>query len=70
MSTADVIDAPMAHHLAGKSYTRSGYGSRLPLCGKVRVDGRLYRMYCDCWGNAPSGPYIVRKGTIVWLDLT
>lgn len=59
----------VAHHLAGKSYTRSGYGSRLPLCGKVRVDGRLYRMYCDCWG-IPSGPYIVRKGTIVWLDLT
>lgn len=46
-------EAPLAHHKAGLSYTRSGYGSRIPTPYLVRLPGnkRWRRVYCCIWSN-------------------
>lgn len=44
--------APMAHHLRGLQYTRSGYGSRIPTAHMVRFNGRWRRVYCCIWSNS------------------
>ena len=55
-------DAPMPHHLRGLSYTRSGYGRKIPTTKMVKLPGsaRWRRVYCCCFSNAgtcyvPSG---------------
>lgn len=46
-----LIDAPMAHHVRGLSYTRTGYGKRIPTRYKLAYNGRLYRVYCCIFSN-------------------
>lgn len=46
---------------AGKSYTASGYGSRIPTSRMVKVGKRWHRVYCICWSNAGTC-YIIEKG--------
>jgi hypothetical protein len=57
----ETVSAPMTHHLLGLSYTRSGYGSRLPQPHKVRHEGRLRRVYMVCWSNSGT-PFIKVRG--------
>ena len=47
-------DAPLPHHIAGRSYTRTGYGSRIPSALMVKLPGspRWRRVYVCCWSNA------------------
>ena len=47
--------------MAGKSYTVSGYGSKIPTCRMIKVGKRWYRVYCICWSNAGTC-YVVEKG--------
>jgi len=54
-------EEPMPHHTAGLSYTRTGYGSKIPSLYKVQYQGRWYRVYSVCYSNV-STEYIVVKG--------
>ena len=46
-----VKHAPMAHHLAGLTWTRSGYGARIPTPYMVQVFGKWRRVYCRIYSN-------------------
>ena len=50
----DVIEAPLAHHKRGLSYTATGYGNRIPTVYMVQWQGRWRRVYAACYGNAAS----------------
>lgn len=43
---------PMPHHRAGLSYTRSGYGKKIPSPTKVFLQGRWRRVYVTQYSNA------------------
>lgn len=45
-------ETPMAHHIAGLSFTASGYGSRIPTEYMVKWRGRWRRVYCRIFSNA------------------
>ena len=58
----------------GLSYTRTGYGRRIPTAYQVRLSGRWRRVYCCCYSNSGTcyvdgpkvdgkrGPWIVVNG--------
>ena len=46
-----VKHAPMAHHLAGLTWTASGYGARIPMPYMVQVFGKWRRVYCRIYSN-------------------
>lgn len=56
--------APMSHHMMGLQYTRSGYGSRIPLPWLVRLPGSPVwrRVYCCVYSNAGTAYVQVNKG--------
>lgn len=56
MSTEEVPvkSAPMAHHVRGLSWTRSGYGTRIPTELMVMVDRRWRRVYACQISNAST----------------
>jgi hypothetical protein len=60
-------EEPMPHHKAGLSYTRTGYGSKLPSMYKVQYNGRWYRVYSIYYSNV-STEYIVVKGERVTVQ--
>jgi len=41
----------MAHHLAGLTWTASGYGARIPTPYMVLVHGKWRRVYCYVYSN-------------------
>ncbi len=50
----DIKSAPLWWHERGLSYTRSGYGGRIPTMYMGRLPGttRWRRIYCAVWSNA------------------
>lgn len=46
-----VKDDPLPHHVAGLSFTRTGYGSRIPTRQKVFFNGKWRRVYCRVYSN-------------------
>lgn len=61
-------DAPLWWHTAGKQFTSSGYGRRIPTPNMVKLPGspRWRRVYCcifsnagTCYVDAPGGNWIV-----------
>lgn len=46
-----VKHAPMPHHLAGLTWTASGYGARIPMPYMVQVFGKWRRIYCRIYSN-------------------
>ncbi len=55
-------EEPLWWHKKGLSFTRSGYGSRIPTPYMVQVPGspRWRRVYCCIWSN--SGTCYVEQG--------
>ena len=45
-------DSPLWWHDKGLSYTRTGYGGRIPTRHLVLVNGRWRRVYCAIYSNA------------------
>ena len=47
-------DAPLWWHTAGRQYTASGYGSKIPTARMVKLPGgkRWRRVYCCIWSNS------------------
>lgn len=46
------IDAPMAHHKRGLSFTATGYGRRIPTRTMVLFQGRWRRVYVCQFSNS------------------
>lgn len=60
-----IVD-PLPWQLAGRSYTASGYGRKIPTFTKVKAKGadgreRWYRVYCTIYSNNGTC-WIDRKG--------
>lgn len=49
--SVEVKIEPMSHHLAGLSYTASGYGSRIPTEYMIKWRGIWRRVYCRIYSN-------------------
>lgn len=62
--------SPMPHHVAGLSWTATGYGERIPTQYMVRVANRWRRVYCYLISN--SGTLFIgrnlRTGTVVDIE--
>lgn len=56
-----IEDHPLQWQLAGKSYTASGYGGKIPTTKMIRINKRLYRIYVMIYGNSGTA-YILIKG--------
>lgn len=50
----DVKEKPLPWQIAGRSYTASGYGARIPTRYMVRFNGRWRRVYCAIYSNIGS----------------
>lgn len=61
-----IVDIPR-FMLQGRSYTTSGYGSKIPTSKKVKIGSRWYRVYCKMYSNI-GGCYIVSKGRQIIID--
>jgi hypothetical protein len=61
---------PLWWHLAGKTYTASGYGKRIPTQHVVYLEGRWRRVYCCIFSNAGTcyveGPRDATTGKRAW----
>jgi hypothetical protein len=51
------------------SYTRTGYGNKIPTRYMINFEGRNYRVYCRVYSNSGTC-YIVRKGEEIVIDAT
>jgi hypothetical protein len=62
-------DAPLPHHVAGLSYTRTGYGRKIPTRHMVKLPGspRWRRVYCCIYSNA--GTCYVTRGKD-WITIS
>ena len=47
-----LIHSPLEWQKRGLQQTRTGYGAKLTTQNKALYNGRLYRIYCTCYGNA------------------
>jgi len=56
-------DAPLWWHKAGRSYTASGYGRKIPTRTMVKLPGspRWRRVYCCIYSNIGTS-YVTAKG--------
>lgn len=59
--------APLPHHKLGLSYTRTGYGKRIPTDTMVKLPGgsRWRRVYCCIFSNAGTTYVLQGKDWVV-----
>ena len=50
--TVPMRERPLWWHTAGKTFTASGYGRRIPCSRQVKINGRWRRVYICCYGNS------------------
>ena len=60
-----VKDDPLPHHIAGLSYTDTGYGARIPTIQKVFFNGKWRRVYCRIYGNSGTCYLRTEKSEII-----
>ena len=63
----ELKDSPLWWHRQGLSQTASGYGAKLTLRYKISYEGREFRLYATCYGNAASTWFKV-KGRKIFVD--
>ena len=63
----ELIDSPLWYHKMGLSQTASGYGAKLTSRYKISYEGKEYRLYSSCYGNAASNWFKV-KGRKIFVD--
>jgi hypothetical protein len=62
MSRAPTCEDLMPHHKQGRSWTATGYGSKIPNATKVQYLGRWRRVYTTIYSNIGTS-WISVKGT-------
>ena len=50
--TVELMRRPLPHHVAGRQYTATGYGAKIPTEWVVELAGRVRRVYCTIYSNA------------------
>lgn len=63
----ELLDAPLPWQRMGLQQTASGYGAKLTTNWKINFNGKLYRVYATCYGNAASNWFTV-KGRKIYVD--
>lgn len=66
-NNGDLIINELPWQKLGLSYTRTGYGNKIPTRYMIQIDGRKYRIYTRCFSNAGTS-YIIFKGEEVVID--
>lgn len=64
-SESQLIDSPLWYHTKNLMQTSTGYGSKLVTRNKIKLDNRLYRIYCICYSNAGTCYIIKNKEKII-----
>ena len=64
----EALERPLPHHIAGVSFTATGYGRKIPTPFVVRYRNRWRRVYCAVFGNAGSA-YIEDKGKTIFVEV-
>jgi hypothetical protein len=61
---------PMEHHKLGLSWTRTGYGKKIPTTRMLRFAGEKVwrRVYVMIWSNAGTAYVIVRGRRFIVTD--
>lgn len=62
---APAKDAPMRHHLAGLSWTATGYGAAIPSRLMVKFNGRWRRVYVRQYSNAGTAYIKAPAGQVI-----
>jgi hypothetical protein len=65
----DFIEAPLWWHKQGLSFTKSGYGSRIPMPYKVRMGNRFHRVYCCIYGNSGTCFIEQKRKPVATVDI-
>lgn len=64
-------DAPMPHHVAGLTWTATGYGRRIPSRKMVFFNGRWRRVYVCQFSNSGTayiGEWVVGRGAEITVS--
>jgi hypothetical protein len=59
-----IIERPLWWHLKRLQYTASGYGRKIPTTKMVKLNGRLYRIYCSIYSNCGSCWIQTKEGKV------
>lgn len=62
----DLVDSPLDWQKRGLQQTASGYGARLTTSWKINFNGKLFRLYATCYGNAAS-VWFKAKGRTIYV---
>lgn len=65
-SNCDLITRELWWQKQGLSYTASGYGGKIPTSKMIKINNRLYRIYCAVYSNNGSC-YIVKGKNRIYL---
>lgn len=63
---SDLVYCPLPWQKQGLQQTASGYGAKLTSSYKVNFNGKLYRIYHTCYGNASSA-WFIAKGKKIYV---
>lgn len=64
----EVLAVPLLWQVKGLQYTATGYGSKIPTEYKIRIDKKLYRVYCRIYSNLGS-LYIIKNKQKIIVDI-
>jgi len=65
--TNQLLYSPLPWQKLGLSQTASGYGAKLASYYKINFEGKNYRLYNTCYGNA-SSTWFAAKGKKFYLN--
>jgi hypothetical protein len=68
VNKSDLIERQLWYHKRGLQQTASGYGSKLTTHYMIKLNNRLYRVYCMIYSNSGT-LYIISKGVRYILDI-
>lgn len=64
----EVLEVPLWWQVKGLQYTTTGYGSKIPSKYKIRLDKKLYRVYCSVFSNIGT-LYILKNKQKIIVDI-
>jgi hypothetical protein len=63
----DLVLSELPWQKRGLQQTSTGYGAKLTSSFKISFEGKLYRLYHTCYGNASSAWFTV-KGRKIYVN--
>jgi hypothetical protein len=62
----DIVTKLLPWQQQGLQETATGYGSKLTTTKMLRINNKLYRIYCICYSNSGSC-YIIKNGVRLFV---